>query len=123
MAGDFTDKQRRFVQEYLVDYNGTRAAIAAGYSENCARQIAAENLAKPNISAAIAEGLAAQADRTRITADTVLGGLWREARSATKPSDRLRALELIGKHYAMFTDRVEHGGELPSIRLELVDDE
>ena len=42
-----TDKQRRFVEEYLVDLNATQAAIRAGYSKRTARQTGAENLSKP----------------------------------------------------------------------------
>jgi hypothetical protein len=48
-----TDKQKRFVEEYCVDWNGTQAAIRAGYSEETARQIGAQNLSKLNIRAAI----------------------------------------------------------------------
>ena len=54
--GDFmTDKQRRFVDEYLIDLNATQAAIRAGYSEKTARYIGYENLTKPHISNAIQE--------------------------------------------------------------------
>lgn len=49
-----SDKQQRFVAEYLVDLNATRAAIRAGYSEKTARSVGSENLAKPDIAAAIA---------------------------------------------------------------------
>ena len=48
-----TDKQRLFISEYLVDLNATRAAIAAGYSENTARQTGHENLTKPYIRDAV----------------------------------------------------------------------
>lgn len=48
-------KQQRFCEEYVVDWNGTRAAKAAGYSESTARQIATENLTKPVIQAYIKE--------------------------------------------------------------------
>ncbi len=51
---DLTPKQERFVEEYLVDFNATQAAIRAGYSENTAGSIGHENLTKPEISAAIA---------------------------------------------------------------------
>lgn len=44
-----TDKQERFVQEYLIDLNATQAAIRAGYSEKTARVIGPENLSKPAI--------------------------------------------------------------------------
>lgn len=44
-----TDKQRRFCEEYLKDFNATQAAIRAGYSEGTANVIGSENLAKPYI--------------------------------------------------------------------------
>ncbi len=50
-----TPKQKRFCQEYIVDLNGTQAAIRAGYSERTANRIASENLTKPVIQAAIQE--------------------------------------------------------------------
>lgn len=46
---ELTDKQIRFCEEYVIDWNGTRAAIAAGYSEHTAHVIANENLRKPKI--------------------------------------------------------------------------
>lgn len=48
-----TPKQQRFVEEYCVDWNGTQAAIRAGYSEDTAYKIASENLRKPQIKAAV----------------------------------------------------------------------
>lgn len=45
-----TDKQIAFCEEYLVDFNGTQAAIRAGYSKRSANRIASENLSKPDIS-------------------------------------------------------------------------
>jgi phage terminase small subunit len=65
-------KQKRFVEEYLIDLNATQAAIRAGYSEKTARQMGTENLAKPVISAAIEEAIAKRAERTEITQDMVL---------------------------------------------------
>lgn len=44
-----TAKQQRFCDEYLIDLNATQAAIRAGYSEKTARNIANENLTKPDI--------------------------------------------------------------------------
>jgi phage terminase small subunit len=74
-----TDKQRRFVDEYLVDLNATQAAIRAGYSEKTARAIACENLTKPDIEAAIAEAMEQRERRTQITQDRVLQELARVA--------------------------------------------
>lgn len=69
---DLTPKQARFVAEYLIDLNGTQAAIRAGYSVHTARAIGAENLTKPDIASAIELAQQARADRTEITADRVL---------------------------------------------------
>jgi len=67
-----TVKQARFVQEYLVDYNGTQAAIRAGYPAASARSVAHENLTKPDIAAAVQTQLAALQARCDITAERVL---------------------------------------------------
>ncbi len=48
-----TSKQVIFCHEYIIDWNASRAARKAGYSEKTAKDIACENLAKPNISAYI----------------------------------------------------------------------
>lgn len=63
--GDLTPKQARFVEEYLVDLNGTQAAIRAGYSRDSAAVIAYENLRKPQIAAAIDRALAERPGITR----------------------------------------------------------
>lgn len=67
-----TDKQRRFVDEYLVDLNATQAAIRAGYSEKTAYSIGNENLSKPDIAEAIQAAQAERSKRTDITQDMVL---------------------------------------------------
>ncbi len=67
-----TDKQSCFIKEYLIDLNGTQAALRAGYSKNTAKQIATENLAKPIIRAAIQKEMDKRAVRTEITQDRVL---------------------------------------------------
>lgn len=50
-----TEKQKQFCREYIYDWNATRAAKAAGYSEDTARSIGSENLTKPDIQAYISE--------------------------------------------------------------------
>ena len=126
-----TAKQRRFCDEYLIDLNATQAAIRAGYSEKNARNIASENLAKPNIKAYIDERMTEKESQLIATQDEVLkyltsvlsgesqsteivvegtGDGCSEARTLKKePSekDRLRAAELLGKRYGLYTDKVE----------------
>ena len=50
-----TDKQKRFIDEYMVDSNATQAAIRAGYSPKTARVQGQENLSKPAIQIEIAK--------------------------------------------------------------------
>lgn len=46
---ELTDKQKAFCREYLKDFNGTQAAIRAGYSEDTAKEIASQNFTKLNV--------------------------------------------------------------------------
>ena len=48
-----TDKQERFITEYLTDLNATQSAIQEGYSEKTAKDIGCQNLAKLYIKATI----------------------------------------------------------------------
>ena len=112
-----TPRQAAFVREYLVDLNGTQAAIRAGYSEATAGSIAEENLKKPEIKAAVEAGMAARAAKVEVTAEMVLAGLLKEATRETGPVSqgaKVRAWELLGKHLGMMTDRskVEVSGDL-----------
>lgn len=66
-----TLKQRRFIREYLIDCNATRAAKAAGYSEDSASDIGHQLTKNSRVSAAIAEAERLRAERTNITADRV----------------------------------------------------
>lgn len=70
-----THKQQRFVEEYLVDGNGRRAAIAAGYSEATATEMAHENLSKPHVAGVIEEKRRAVAERLEITPEKVMAEL------------------------------------------------
>lgn len=52
---ELNEKQKRFCDEYIVDYNATQAAIRAGYSGKTARNIASNLLTKVHIQKYIAE--------------------------------------------------------------------
>ena len=67
-----TKKQKRFVEEYLIDLNATQAAIRAGYSPDTAGSIGAENLKKPEIKSKIDKAMAERSRRTGINQDRVL---------------------------------------------------
>lgn len=67
-----TEKQEMFCLEFVKDLNATQAAIRAGYSESSAKEIASENLTKPNISARIKSIMRQRAKRLEITGDMVV---------------------------------------------------
>lgn len=77
----FTPKQQRFVDEYLVDLNGTQAAIRAGYSSKTAEVQGSRLLSNDKISAAVSEARAERSDRTKVDADWVLVRLADEAKA------------------------------------------
>lgn len=148
-----TAKQRRFVDEYLVDLNATQAAIRAGYSPDTANVIGSENLAKPYIQQRIQKQMDERAARTGITQDKVIEELAKIAFSdicnylkvennrveifdtdsiqkevlsaiaeikqgnyglSIKLYDKLKALELLGRHLGMFKDKLEITGQVES---------
>lgn len=76
MAASLTDRQRRFVGEYLIDLNATQAAVRAGYSAKTAEQQAYQLLQKPSVQAAIQAAQNKRSERTAITQDRVLLELW-----------------------------------------------
>ena len=67
-----SDKQKKFCEEYIIDFNQTQSAIKAGYSAKTAYSIGNENLKKPDIQAYIKELLSKREERTQITADMVV---------------------------------------------------
>lgn len=123
-----TAKQQRFCDEYLIDLNATQAAIRAGYSKRSARQIADKNMSKDYIREYIDKRLAEKETELIANQDEVLkyltsvlrgesqsteivvegvGEGCSEARTIQKePSekDRLKAAELLGKRYGIYTD-------------------
>lgn len=67
-----TEKQRIFIDEYLVDFNATRSAIKAGYSKSSARAIGSENLTKPNIREEIEKRTSQASDNCYLTRERII---------------------------------------------------
>lgn len=72
-----TDKQKRFVREWLVDMNGTRAAIRAGYSEKSAAQTASRLMRDPAVRAYRDALLKEEFDSLGITRHSLAVEVWR----------------------------------------------
>lgn len=79
-----TSKQRRFIEEYVIDFNGTKAAIRAGYSPRCAQEIASELLSKPMIADEVERLKEWHATKSGITKERVLAELAALAFSSIK---------------------------------------
>ena len=65
-------RQERFCQEFIIDLNGTKAAIRSKYSKKGARVRASELLANSNIQKRIRELMDKREKRTEVTQDRVL---------------------------------------------------
>mgnify|MGYP000892170392 CR=1 FL=1 len=142
-----TKKQQRFCDEYLIDTNATQAAIRAGYSEKTAYSQGQRLLKKVEVKRYIEEQLErihnekiADAQEVMMYLTSVLRGEslseivvvegigdgCSDARRMMKLPDereRLKAAELIGKRYGMFTDKVNVKGTIPVVIIDDLDDE
>lgn len=115
------EKQTRFCEEYVKDYNGAKAAVRAGYSENGARVTASKLLTKTNIQNYVQELQQELLKQCKVEAHVVLGKLMQEANNFDNPgSTRVQALGLLGKHIGLFTDKIEHSGDPEFNRIERV---
>jgi phage terminase small subunit len=133
-----TEKQIRFADYYIETGNATESAKKAGYSENTAAEMGYENLNKPHIKQYIDEKLKLLSDKRIMNAEEVMQLLTSIARDEQEEDvvvfgengpeitskgmsakDRLKALELIGKRYAMWTDKQQIDG---TVGVQLVDD-
>ncbi len=118
-----TPMQAAFVREYVIDNNGAQAAIRAGYSRHTANVQACDLLTRPHIKTAVDEARARLQEKNDITVSQLIEGLKQIAFPSNStddtnsknlagiwPRDRIKALELLGKHLGMFVERREHSG-------------
>lgn len=121
-----TEKQRRFVEEYLIDLNVTQAAIRAGYSPKSAAQIGLKLVNKSSVQKAIEDAKLKRSKRVGINQDYVLSNLMEIVERCMQRApvcnmkgeqvqdeqgryvwqfngrDANKALDLLGKHLGMF---------------------
>lgn len=128
-----TEKQRRFANEYIISGNATQAAISAGYSKRTAKSVGSENLTKPDIRQYIDERLdqlqsekianqeevleylskvmrGEETDQTVVFQGADYGSSIESIQVANK--DRIRAAELLGKRYSLWTDKIDIDGNM-----------
>lgn len=131
IVAKLTAKQQRFCDEYLIDLNATQAAIRAGYSKKTAYRTGADNLKKLQIKSYIDARMAEKESELIANQDEVLKYLTsvmrgqskasvvvvestgdftsvaREMEKAPDEKERLKAAELLGKRYGLYTDKVQ----------------
>jgi len=101
-----TEKQRRFVEEYMTDGNATQAAIRAGYAESGARQEGHRLLTNADVRQAIRRRIA-QDGRIATREERQLFFTQTMHDPDVDRSARLRAAELLGKTQGDFVEQVE----------------
>ncbi|MGU8470236.1 terminase small subunit [Clostridium perfringens] len=126
-----TPKQKAFAEYYIETGNATESAIKAGYSKKTARVIGQENLLKPALKSYIDEKMKELESKRIAKAEEVLeyltrvlrgeeteqvvvteniGDFMSEAKVIDKEisaKDKIKAAELLGKRYRLFTDKIE----------------
>ena len=105
-----TDQQRAFLCEYLTDFNATRAAKLAGFSESSAAQSASRLLKRDKVRVALAEFRQEMAARAGVTAERhvlELAFLRDEAREKDQYSAAVAAEVNRGKVAGLYVDRHE----------------
>ncbi|EHR1327348.1 TPA: terminase small subunit [Clostridium perfringens] len=126
-----TPKQKAFAEYYIETGNATQSAVKAGYSKKTARVIGQENLLKPALKSYIDEKMKELESKRIAKAEEVLeyltrvlrgeeteqvvvteniGDFMSEAKVIDKEisaKDKIKAAELLGKRYRLFTDKIE----------------
>ena len=103
-------RQELFVQEYLVDLCGAKAARRAGYAQKHARCQGSRLLRDPEIRRAVDAAMEERLERIQVKQEEVISQLKAVAMAqasdengaAVKLGSKLRALELLGKHLGLF---------------------
>lgn len=136
---NLTPRQQRFCDEYLIDLNATQAAIRAGYAEKYAHTNANKLLQNTTIKEFISERMAEKdkelvADQNEVLeyltavmrgqtqAEIIVventGDFSSKARAVQKAPDekeRLKAAELLGKRYGLYSEKVNLSGAIPVV--------
>ena len=109
MTVKLTNKQNRFVDEYLVDCNATQAAIRAGYSPSTAGSIGFENLKKPEIRNEIKKRLETQSELRLGEREAIIRALFSEAmngREDATATSRVSALDKLARINGLYQAQI-----------------
>ena len=103
-----TPKQVRFVDEYLIDFNASRAAVAAGFSSKSAKVQGSRLLTNVNLIATIQRRQKATERRLEVTRDTIIQGLViaaEQARENKDPASMIAAMSEVSKMMGFYASK------------------
>lgn len=116
MAQKMTDKQERFCVEYVKDFNASRSARDAGYSERSAKEQASVLLTKHNIQERIKQLTKPALKKARVDLQACLDTLSEIMSAGEKDSDKIKSSELLMRYLGAFEkDNKQKGGEIKFI--------
>lgn len=111
-----TAKQERFCREYIIDLNATQAAIRAGYSEKTAAEQGVRLLRNVKVKEKIQYLQRKLTKRVEITQENIVNELasigFAEPSKYVRTTDKIKALELLGKHLGIFTEKMQIEGDI-----------
>jgi phage terminase small subunit len=110
---NLTVRQRRFVEEYLIDFNASAACQRAGYVTKYPNRMGSQLVKNPGVKAAIDQMTLERADKSIVKPDYVLNKIKRTIEKAEQDNNHaavLRGCELIARHLGMFIERTEISG-------------
>ena len=120
-----TEKQRRFVAEYVKEPVGAVAARRAGYAVKNAAQVASRLLKEPEIREAL-RGIvevyagAEPEEVLREVRAVAFASASDENGSKVKYSSKLRALELLGKNMGLFEPGAAKNEKEPVVIIDQI---
>ncbi len=106
-----TEKMRRFFEEYEKDNNPLQAALRAGYSPRSAASMAKKLLSRQETSnssdacSAPSEAETSQQTQSQIDRNAIVQGLLLEATTGEQQSSRVKAWELLAKHFGLLGEK------------------
>jgi phage terminase small subunit len=121
--GKLSAKRRKFVEEYCIDFNASAAAVRAGYSKRCARQLGSRLLTYVDIAEAVTQRAHKLQERAEVTVEEILR-FWAELlRDKAEGRDvQLGASDRLAKFFGMFTNKIQVTGSLTLVDLLLAAD-
>lgn len=110
--GELTPKQQRFCEEFVKDHNATQAALRAGYAKCTAMKKAGAWVSKVGIREEIERLEKWATAKCRVDAQWVIDQIADIAENGKADRDRLKALEMLAKHFGLLEKKEQADTEI-----------